>query len=226
MELWDSKSEPTRVSADAPGLRDRKKQRTRQLIAETALELFLERGFDAVTIADVARRAEVDVKTIYNYFPSKPDLVYHRLEAFGESLLDAIRSREQGESVLSAFARFLLTSRGLLADERAGERLRAMNEMLLASPTLRAHEEQVYAGFTASLAALLAEETQAEPNDVEPWVVAYALIGLHRSLVAYVRAGNRAGTPHTTLARRMHAQAKKGLTALEKGLSNYGVRNR
>ncbi len=53
-----------------PGLRERKKQRTRQLIADTAMRLFLEHGFDAVTIAEVARAAEVDAKTVYNYFPS------------------------------------------------------------------------------------------------------------------------------------------------------------
>lgn len=206
------------------GLRERKKHRTRELIADTALRLFLERGFDAVTVADIARAADVDVKTIYNYFASKPDLFYHRLEEFGDALLDAVRTREVGESVPSAFGRFLLGARGLLADPRGGERLRSINEMITSSPTLLAHEEQVYARFTASLAWLLAEETGTQPNEAEPWVVAHALIGLHRALVAYAREGTRAGTPPATLARRVRAQAKTALATLETGLADYGIR--
>jgi AcrR family transcriptional regulator len=205
------------------GLRERKKQRTRELIATAALELFLERGFDAVTIADVARRADVDVKTIYNYFESKADLFYHRLEELQESLLTGIREREAGESVLAAFSRFLLDSPGYLGDERATARLRAITEMIVGSPTLLAYEDRVYAGFALALADLLAKETSAKPGDAEPAVVAYALIGLHRALVAYVRVGTLAGTPNASLARSVRAQARKALARLEEGLGNYGV---
>jgi AcrR family transcriptional regulator len=205
------------------GLRQRKKQRTRELIAQAALELFLERGFDAVTIADVAERADVDVKTIYNYYDSKADLFYQRLEELQDSLLAAVRERQAGESVLAAFSRFLLASPGYLADERATARLRGITEMIAASSTLLAYEEQVYARFASALADLLAEETGARRGDAEPSVVAYALIGLHRSLVAYVRAGTLAGTPNATLARGVRAQAKKVLALLEQGLGGYGV---
>ena len=66
------------------------------------------------------------MKTIYNYFPSKPDLVYHRLEAFEESLLAAVREREPGESILAAFSRFLLAAQGFLGDEEATARLRGV----------------------------------------------------------------------------------------------------
>ena len=84
------------------GLRERKKQQTRQLIADTARRLFAERGFDAVTVAEIARAAEVAEKTVFNYFPTKEDLFYRRLEGFEDELLDAIRQREPGESVLAA----------------------------------------------------------------------------------------------------------------------------
>src|SRR6266540_1054223 len=99
-----------------PGLRERKKERTRQQIADAARELFVARGFDRVTVAEVARAAEVAEQTVYNYFPTKEDLVFHRLESFEEELLEAIRSRAAGESVLTAFGRFVLEPRGLLAD--------------------------------------------------------------------------------------------------------------
>jgi AcrR family transcriptional regulator len=61
---------------DPPGLRERKKQRTRELIAETARELFVERGFERVTVAEIARSSEVSEKTVFNYFPTKEDLVF------------------------------------------------------------------------------------------------------------------------------------------------------
>src|SRR5437764_7118495 len=139
--------------------RARKKQQTRELIAEAALRLFLEGGFDAVTIADIAQAADVDAKTIYNYFPSKPDLVYHRLEAFEAGLLSAVRERRPGESILSAFTRFALAAQGLLGGEQGSKHLRAVNEMIAASDTLLVHEEQVFARYTDSLAALIADET-------------------------------------------------------------------
>src|SRR5436305_14133993 len=90
------------------GLRERKKQRTRQLIADTARRLFAERGFDRVTVAEIAREAEVAQATVFNYFPTKEDLFYSRLEAFEEQLLAAIRERAPGQRVLAAFGGFLL----------------------------------------------------------------------------------------------------------------------
>jgi AcrR family transcriptional regulator len=210
--------------AQQPGLRQRKKQRTRALIADTALRLFLERGFDAVTIAEIAQAADVDAKTIYNYFPSKPDLVFQRLEAFEQALLDAVHTRQAGESILAAFARFVLDSQGLLAEEDASEELREINRMIADSPTLLAHEQQVFARFTTSLAALIAEETGARPDDVQPSVIAHALIGFHRSLVEYVRGTTLAGTPNAKLARDLRRQAKAALGALEHGLGRCGVK--
>ncbi len=114
------------------GLRERKKQRTRALIADTARRLFLERGFDAVTVAEVARAAEVAEKTVFNYFPAKEDLVYWQLESFEDELLEAIRERSSGESVLAAFGRFVLVRRGLLTeqDPEAAKRLAALTRML------------------------------------------------------------------------------------------------
>src|ERR671931_380964 len=108
-----------------PGLRERKKQQTRQLIANTARRLFAERSFDAVTVAEVARAADVSEATVFNYFPTKEDLFYSGLEAFEEELLASIREREPGESILAAFGRFVLTQRGLLAarDEESARRL-------------------------------------------------------------------------------------------------------
>jgi len=104
----------------SPGLRERKKQQTRQLIADTARRLFAERGFDAVTVVEVARAAEVSEATVFNYFATKEDLFYNRLEAFEEELLAAIREREPGTSVLAAFRDFILRQRGVFDIKAAG----------------------------------------------------------------------------------------------------------
>src|SRR5829696_677358 len=105
------------------GLRERKKQQTRQLIADTARELFASRGFEAVTVTDIARAADVSAQTVFNYFPTKEDLFYSRLEEFESELVGAVRDRAPGESVLTAFAQFILAQQGALDDT---ERLRTV----------------------------------------------------------------------------------------------------
>src|SRR4051812_43244994 len=99
------------------GLRERKKHRTRELLAETAWRLSAERGFDQVTVAEIASAAEVSEATVFNYFPTKEDLVFHRMERFEQELLTAIRERASGESIVQAFGRFVLTPRGFLASD-------------------------------------------------------------------------------------------------------------
>src|SRR3954454_324035 len=121
-----------------PGLRERKKRQTRQRIAEAAVRLFADRGFDNVPVAEVARAADVSEATVFNYFPTKEDLVYSGLEAFEEELLSAVRDREPGESFLAAFGRFVLKPRGLLAsrDPEDTERLAAIVRTIAQSPAL------------------------------------------------------------------------------------------
>lgn len=158
---------------DELGLRERKKQRTRELIAETARRLFSARGFDRVTVAEIARAAEVSEQTVFNYFPTKEDLVYWRLASFEAELLGAIRERAPGESILAAFGHFVLEPRGLLVsrDPAAREELAALTRMITESPSLLAREEQVFAGYTAALTELVAEEMGAAADEDRKSVV-------------------------------------------------------
>src|SRR5207248_11061318 len=157
--------------SQALGLGERKKRQTRQLIADAARRLFAERGFEAVPVAEIARAADVSEATVFNYFPTKEDLFYSRLEAFEEELLSSIRDRAPGESVLSAFGRFLTTPRGLLGspDPEQVEHLAAITRVIVESPSLLARERQIYARYTEGLAALLVAETGVNPTDIEPW---------------------------------------------------------
>jgi AcrR family transcriptional regulator len=213
------------------GLRERKKERTRQLIADTARRLFAERGFDDVTVAEIAREAEVALATVFNYFPTKEDLFYSRLEAFEEELLTAIRERRPAQSILDAFAAFLLDQRGVLTmdapggDEEATAQVQTITRVITDSPALLARERQVFDHYARSLAALIAEETGAEQGDVVPQAVANALLGLHRALIDYVRGEALAGAPASRIREGVRRQAKRAIAQLERGLRDFGVRD-
>jgi AcrR family transcriptional regulator len=207
------------------GLRERKKQRTRELIADTARRLFAERGFDAVPVSEIAREAEVSEATVFNYFPTKEDLFYNRLEAFEDELLRSIRDRPPGESIIVAFGRFVTTPRGLLAarDREQVEHLAAISRVIAESPALLAREQQIYAKYTDALADLLISETGASRGDVEAWVVARTLIGLHQAAVDYSRREILSGTRNPTLARRVRRQIQQAVELLADGLADYGT---
>src|SRR5215203_4201039 len=128
------------------GLRERKKEQTRRHIAENARRLFSERGFERVTIAEVAQAADVAVQTVFNYFPTKEDLVYWRLTSFEEDLLAAVRERGPGVSAIEAFQTFLLAQEGLLGkhDPEARSELTSFTRMIIESPALLGRERQIF----------------------------------------------------------------------------------
>ena len=205
------------------GLRERKKEQTRRLIAEIARRRFAERGFEAVTVAEIAREAEVSEKTVFNYFSTKEDLVYWQLESFEQELLATIRERPAGESALSAFRRFVLAQRGMLGDvdEDVREQLAALTRTIAASPALLAREQRIFAGYTQSLAALLEQEGA---GGAEAWVAANAMLGAHRALVDFARGRILAGARPPALADEVRAEADRALGLLERGLGDYAVK--
>ena len=218
----------TEAQATPPeaGRRARKKQQTMALIAGTARQLFLERGFDGVTVAQIAAAADVSEQTVFNHFRTKEDLVFRGLETFVADLLAALRERGPGESVLAAFGRFLRHGRGLLheGDAAAREQLAGVARLIAGSPALQRREELIFATHTAALAGLLAEETGAEEDDVVPWVAANAMMGVHRSLVAATRGGILQGLELQRLARQIDIQAERAISLLEHGLGSDAVK--
>jgi AcrR family transcriptional regulator len=213
------------VDVPEPGLRERKKQRTRELIAETARALFAARGFDRVPVSEIARAADVSEQTVFNYFPSKEDLVYWRLGAFEVAMLDAVRHRSAGVSVLSAFRDFVFGRTGLLGrvEPAAHEQLAEMARMITESPALLAREQQIFDGYAAALATLIAAERGRKADDVEARTVASALIGAHQALVRYTRARVLDGARPPALTRDVRAQARRAFARLEDGLDGYGA---
>lgn len=211
------------------GLRERKKRRTRGLIAETARRLFFERGFEATTVSEVARAADVAEQTVFNYFPTKEDLFYSGVEAFEAELLAAVGGRERGESALSAFARFVLMPRGVFAIEDADpaeaiRQLRDITRVVTDSPALLAREREIFARYAAALAQLLADETGADSDSLEPWVAAHAMMAVHRASIDYVRRQTLAGAGVSELARELPRQTRLAVESLERGFGGYAVK--
>jgi|SRR5436190_959502 len=229
------------------GLRELKKEQTRQLIADTAWRLFADRGFDRVTVAEIAREAQVAEATVFNYFPTKEDLFYWRLEAFGTRLADAVSARPAGEPVLAAFRRALMDEGGLLTQVEAGDaealaRLRTVSRMIADSPALLAREQQAITRNAAAVAALLAAEagtpagsgtpaatgtpagTGTPADDLRPQVAANALLGLHRALIDYVRRRVLADDEPRGLAADIRRLTTEAFTLLERGLRDYAAK--
>src|SRR5579859_477051 len=212
------------------GLRELKKEQTRQLIAATAWRLFADRGFDRVTVAEIAREAQVAEATVFNYFGSKEDLFYWRLEALGTRLTEAVSDRPAGEPAFTAFRRALLAQEeGLLAQAETGDtaalaRLRTVSRVISESPALTAREQQAMSRTADALAALLAADTGSAGGDICPQVAANALVGLHRALIDYVRRRVLADDDLSGLAADVRKLAAAAFALLEQGLGNYAAK--
>jgi AcrR family transcriptional regulator len=200
------------------GLRELKKEQTRQLIMSTASRLFSERGFDRVSVAEVARTAQVSEATVFNYFPTKEDLFYSGLEAFGQRLINAVTSRAAGVSALAAVRDFLSDTSGLLDSIEAGdaealERARTARRVVISSPALLAREQLAIARNASALADALGGNASSQ-------VAAHAFIGVHRVVLDFVRLRVSEGDPGQ-IATDVRTLVKRGFTMLEKGLGDY-----
>jgi AcrR family transcriptional regulator len=165
------------------GLRERKKQDTRDRIMDVALELFLKRGFDEVSVGEVARVADVATATVFNYFPTKEDLVYRQLEGFWHQVVQVVAQRASGVAPLDAFDEFLAAQRmPAETDERLALLVR-VNRMIVSSPSLVARE----ARFDEEAVQAMAQVLSGSLTPVAAEVTARALAAAHRTVRDVVR---------------------------------------
>jgi AcrR family transcriptional regulator len=154
----------------ATGLRERKKQQTREALMRAAFALFAERGYDATTLADIADAAGVSTRTIFAYFPSKEDIVFCGFESMREALAEALASRPADQDALGALRDFIVSSAHEKTD--ADQRL---EQVIAADETLRSHKRARIADFQDLLAAAIAEDLGSGPDDLRPQVAAASL---------------------------------------------------
>jgi AcrR family transcriptional regulator len=208
------------------GVRKDKTRRTRQLIEECAVALFAEGAYDDVTMAEIARRANVSPATVFNHFATKDALIFNGLERFERDLLDAIRHRGLQESIPQAFRTLVLTMNGSLTSAAPEQmrRLRTVAEIIESSPALLSREQQIYGRYTDLLASLIVEQAAAHGDELQAWVIANALMGVHRALVRHVRNALLADTPPMQIVREVRRQASVAFAQLDRGLAGYGRR--
>ncbi|WP_101790155.1 TetR/AcrR family transcriptional regulator [Nonomuraea indica] len=145
------------------GRRERKKAATRQAIADAALRLFLERGYDRVSIRDIAEAADVSTTTLFKHFPSKEALVFDRDEDREAGLIAAVRGRPAGQSVVEALRRHVLESWLPVATHplRAG-----FTDLVDSTPALQEYAERMWTRHTAALSTAIADDAGVSHDNI------------------------------------------------------------
>jgi AcrR family transcriptional regulator len=220
------------VTAPAPppappapvGRRELKRQETRARIVDAAADLFAERGFDTVSVVEIARRAGVVEKTVFNHFPVKEGLVFDADPPMRAALLETVRRRPAGESVASAAGTFVVSAMARLGSPEAAEGVARMARIVRGSRTLQVREREIIDDLTASLAALVAEETDQRSGQLEPWLAAHAVLGLYAGLLELARDRVLAGITGPALAAELGRRGQRGLSLLQFGLAGYAKR--
>ncbi|WP_394846367.1 TetR/AcrR family transcriptional regulator [Pendulispora brunnea] len=204
--------------ANDDGLRARKKRETRELISAVATALFTQRGFDAVTIAEIAEVANVSKVTVFNYFPRKEDLFFDREEEMREVARDALARRPRGRSPLAALcdlARELLEREHPFAKFTDG--VSQFWSTVEASPSLRARAREMRDEFDVDLAAMIADAVGERKDDIvarilatglsTAWILAYA------EAMRRHRRGDAASKVRATFLKRL----ERALTVVRNG---------
>jgi AcrR family transcriptional regulator len=193
-----------------PGLRERKKQRTRETIARAAHELFAERGYHATTLPDIAGAADVSTRTIFAYFASKEDILFSDFALMKEALTQALAERPDGEDALETVRKFILSSHEVETSE-LDDQLRVCVE---SDETLRSHLRARIAQLEELIAPAIAEDLDAPANDIRPQVVAASLTAAFNVLTE--RGGGPSAKPKS--AADMAALIDPIITFLRGGL--------
>ncbi len=213
------------MAAPNEGLRERKKRATRDAIAAAARHLFAERGFDEVTVAEVAVAADVSEKTVFNHFATKEDLVFAGGDTRLAQLQAAIAQRPAGTSVLDVFRANTEAMLDTIAAGAGLDRL-VVPRIVRDSPTLQKRLAAGWEHEAATLVVAVAEATGADDDDLVPAVVARTLAW---ALITIFRAafdGLLAGEDPKRLAARLRPQAARAYDQLAAGLGDYGTSDR
>jgi AcrR family transcriptional regulator len=203
------------------GLRERRKLETRQAISDVATHLFAARGFDEVTIAQVADAAGVAKMTVTNYFPRKEDLVFDRAERVVRSLADAFATRAPGESLLAAIRRDY-AERIARADPTLGLSSPAFARMVENSPALTSRGLEMLYGIERALGDAIAAETGADGPQQR--LAAALVASAHRVLYEEGTRRSLAGQRPDQICAALAAAATSAFDLLEPSLGGYLIR--
>jgi AcrR family transcriptional regulator len=200
----------------SPGLRERKKARTRRLIADTAARLFAERGYEQVAVSDVAREAEVAEQTVYNYFRTKEQLVTDRDEQIQDRLCDLIRSRPPAVTPAAAIREFVLSSvagiRRIPPEIWRGE----LGYLAAISPMVHRLALEMTDRQAAALAAAISDTTTVPPEVAR--LQGIALAGVFQIIISEAGRRTREGQSQAKIADELHPVVDNVLGELDRWL--------
>ena len=218
--------------AGPEGLRERKKRLLRQRLSDTATEMFLDHGFDAVRVVEVAAACDVSEKTVYNYFPTKESLILDRWEG----TMTAIRAglADPAVSPVGAVLRILADELGALTAwlraqpdlASATSSVRRFGELIASTPALRSWQNDTLTELTAAAAQALAGRYGLSPDDPEPQIAAIALLGLwHVHFRALGKSFRGTATPDQ-IEKAVTAEVARAGHLIAAGLQTLGAESR
>jgi AcrR family transcriptional regulator len=165
------------------GLRELKKKQTRKAISDMATKLFMERGYHEVTTAEIARRAEVSVPTLFNYFPTKESLVFDEDSEMEDELVNTVLHRRKGQTILDAL---LQAGFKHIDSLNIGERkrlYRSFNNLVDATPELSLYAKQMWLRHEKALAKTIQKQVKIKMSSFEAETIArFVLDSYHRAL--------------------------------------------
>lgn len=183
MSEMDEESGPGAGETWSEGLRERKKRLTRALISDTAMAMFLDRGFDDVKVADIADACGVSEKTVYNYFPTKESLLFDREAELAASLWGNLGPDSQARSPVVGILELIEAQleeiyKTWLRDGM--ELFRRFAELIDATPSLQTAQRDMSDRLERTAAEALAARAGISPDDPEPRIAAASLVALWR----------------------------------------------
>lgn len=214
----------------AEGLRERKKRTMRHQLSDAATRMFLERGFDAVRVADVAEACGVSEKTVYNYFPTKEALLLDRLESTAGALRTYLA--DPALSPVAAMLKVLDHELDgvvtiLAADpdpDQAIARYGRFGDLIRDTPSLRAYRSDTSARFTDVAAEVLAARSGLQVGAPETQVAAAALLGLWRVQIRSLRTHLYPGRSLSDVIDTVAREVRRAAVLIERGLATFPAR--
>ena len=165
------------------GLRETKKQQTRKAISDMATELFIEHGYHEITTAEIARRAEVSVPTLFNYFPTKESLVFDEDTEIENDLVNTVLNRRKNQSILDALLEAGLKHIDTMKSENRKRHYKIFMDMVERTPELSLYAKQMWLRHEKSLAKAIRQEVRGKISVIESEAIArYVLDSFYRAL--------------------------------------------
>ncbi|WP_067832113.1 TetR family transcriptional regulator [Actinomadura kijaniata] len=183
------------------GLREHKKQRTRQALIDAALELFAAQGYEDTTIDEIVAAVEVSQRTFFRYFATKEDVVIGVFAAYDRAMLEELRERPADETPFTAMAEALRVALRSIADSGPAEsaRFRRLRQVIETTPALVAAHLAHHTAIERALAAEIARRQGVDPEaDLRPRLLVAVFIGMVR--VAFKHCAEHEAWDATTMA--------------------------